>query len=116
MLRLHDVSQLILAIWIYIPTFLDWFGYATYFYDFQGEALTLYRGENNRGENLSLIEDALSRAVDNGGRVLAVNINSHSPDKVEWIRSQLGLYLEDIDEFEGYPEFDSGNLQFMSIM
>jgi hypothetical protein len=100
----------------YIPTDWAWFGYATYFYGYQGRQLTLLRGEAYRDRNLEYIRETVAETQLRGGEIYVVDLGSYSAEEVDRTRSDLGLYLRDLSVCEHRPAFTCGGLQFMMIL
>ncbi len=99
----------------FIPTDWNWFSYAVYFFDYQGQVLDLKRGDQYRAQNIESIEKELASKRRGEGNVYIIDVNSYSRQTLEYFTEQVGMSLEILNQFEQSPSFICGELQFMRI-
>lgn len=101
---------------LFIPTDWDWFDYAIYFYDYEGELLRLIRSESERWRNLELIEKNILRTQLRGGSVYVIENDYYSSEKQQWLKTELGFDLEIFEQFKQEPAFVCNGIQFMRVV
>jgi len=99
----------------FIPTDWIWFGYAVYFFDYEGEVLRLMRGEQYWQENVELIEYELMKREQQRGSVYAVDINSYSQDGLDYFENRVGMPISILNQFKQIPAFVCDDLPFVEI-
>lgn len=100
----------------FIPTDWNWFDYAVYFFDYEGQVLTLKRGEPHQAQNIEVVEQELFRKRGERGYIYAVDASSYSPQTLAYFQEQVGMPIEALNQFQQSPAFTCRELQFVRIL
>lgn len=99
-----------------IVTDWGWFGYASYFFGYRGDCLSLMGDATEKPRKVQLIKESIAEANKHDGHVYMRDLNTYSPDKLAFVESLTGFTPADFDAFEQHYAFSCYDARFLEIV
>lgn len=94
----------------------DWFDYASYFFGFRGNHLSLIGDAADKPRKVQLIKDSIAEVNKQGGHVYMRDLNTYTPDELAFIELLTGFTPADFDPFDQHHAFSCGDTRFLEIV
>ncbi len=100
----------------FVPTDWNWFGYASYLFNYRGQIVHLMYGEGSRDSNQASLNAALTIAREMGGHVYIIDPGSYTKDFVQWSEADLALQLPGLNAYLKTPGLRCNNVEFVTLV
>jgi hypothetical protein len=99
-----------------VVTNWNWYGYATYFFNYQGEQLSLIGTAADKPRKIQAVSQGLDQMRQSGGHVYIQDMAAYSPGELAFVESLTAFTPSDLGAFERRPAFGCGEAKFDLIV
>jgi hypothetical protein len=99
-----------------VVTNWNWYGYATYFFGYQGDYVSLIGTAADKPRKIKAVSQGLDQTSQSGGRVYIQDMAAYSPSELAFVESLTAFTPTDLGAFEQRPAFGCGMAAFDQIV